>query len=198
MDAFGVQSCKAAVFAEQSAVYIHCCEVYYEVSFTVATLQCLRLNAVFLRISFLESPSVRRMCVIPRSEFDSRETCWPKLALYCPCEILCSGKVGSHIAITPATSTDVEEYPQAPLLDLNAESLHCNCSKFPNADKIMIVSEDDSPRHLTPDSAEPEEASFERDINNTGLQPDHHESDDASDEWFRNESEGNAWLGVVN
>jgi hypothetical protein len=38
-------------------------------------------------------------------------------------------------------------------------SLHCNCSKFPNADKILIVSEDDSPRHST---AEPEEASFER------------------------------------
>jgi hypothetical protein len=33
----------------------------------------------------------------------------------------------------------------------------------------MIVSEDDSPRHSTPDSAEPEEASFERDINNAGI-----------------------------
>jgi hypothetical protein len=73
------------------------------------------------------------------------------------------------IAITPATSTDVEEYPQAPLLDINAESLHCNCSKFPNADKIMIVSEDDSPGHSTADSAEPEEGSFERDINNAGI-----------------------------
>jgi hypothetical protein len=30
-----------------------------------------------------------------------------------------------------------------------------------------------------------------------GLQPDHHESDDASDEWFRNESEGNKWLGLA-
>ena len=68
MDAFDVQPCQAAVFAEQSAVFIHCCEVYYEVSFTVASLQCLRLNAVFLHISFLESPSVRRMCVIPRSD----------------------------------------------------------------------------------------------------------------------------------
>ena len=74
------------------------------------------------------------------------------------------------IAITPATSTDVEEYPQAPSLDINAESLHCNCSKFPNADKIMIVSEDDSPGHSTADSAEPEEGSFERDmINNAGI-----------------------------
>ena len=61
-------TCQAAVFAEQSAVYIHCCEVYYEVSFTVASLQRLRLNAVFLHISFIESPSVRRMCVIPRSD----------------------------------------------------------------------------------------------------------------------------------
>jgi hypothetical protein len=69
MDAFDVQPCQAAVFAEHSAVYIHCCEVYYEVSFTVASLQCLKLNAVFLHISFLESPSVRRMCVyIPRSD----------------------------------------------------------------------------------------------------------------------------------
>jgi hypothetical protein len=38
-------------------------------TYTVASLQCLRLNAVFLHISFIESPSVRRMCVyIPRSD----------------------------------------------------------------------------------------------------------------------------------
>ena len=68
MDAFDVQPCQAAVFADQSVVYIHCCKVNYEVSFTEASLQCLRLNVVFLHISFLESPSVRRMCIIPRSD----------------------------------------------------------------------------------------------------------------------------------
>jgi hypothetical protein len=91
MDAFDIQPCQAAVFAEQSAVYIHCCEVYYEVSFTVASLQCLRLNAVFLHISFIETPSVRRMCIIPRSH-----SIVEKLAgLNSPCilcEIQCSSK----------------------------------------------------------------------------------------------------------
>ncbi len=58
MDALEVQSCQAAVFEEEGAVYIHCCEVFYEVSITVTSLQCLRLNAVFVHISFLNSPSV--------------------------------------------------------------------------------------------------------------------------------------------
>ena len=48
MDALEVQSCQAAVFEEEGAVYIHCCEVFYEVSITV----------VFVHISFLNSPSV--------------------------------------------------------------------------------------------------------------------------------------------
>ncbi len=67
MDALEVQPCQAAVFEEESAVYIHCCEVFYEVSITVTSLQCLRLNAVFVHISFLNSPSVKTMCVVPRS-----------------------------------------------------------------------------------------------------------------------------------
>ena len=58
MDALEVQSCQAAVFEEEGAVYIHCCEVFYEVNITVTSLQCLRPNAVFVHISFLNSPSV--------------------------------------------------------------------------------------------------------------------------------------------
>ncbi len=64
MDALEVQSCQAAVFEEESAVYIHCCEVFYEVSITVTSLQCLRLNAVFVHISFLNSPSVTNNTII--------------------------------------------------------------------------------------------------------------------------------------
>ncbi len=67
MDALEVQPCQAAIFEEESAVYIHCCEVFYEVSITVTSLQCLRLNAVFVHIIFVNLPSMRRMCVIPRS-----------------------------------------------------------------------------------------------------------------------------------
>ena len=44
MDTLEVQPCQAAVFEEESAVYIHYCEVFYEISITVTSL---RQNAVF-------------------------------------------------------------------------------------------------------------------------------------------------------
>ena len=68
------------------------------------------------------------------------------------------------IAITPVVSPDVEEYPPALMVNINAENLHCNCSRFPNVDKV-VISQDNSPRHSSTGSR-PEGTGF---VNNSGI-----------------------------
>ncbi len=68
------------------------------------------------------------------------------------------------IAITPVVSPDVEEYPPALMVNINGENLHCNCSRFPNVDKVVIY-QHNSPRHSSTGS-EPEGTGF---VNNSGI-----------------------------
>ena len=49
------------------------------------------------------------------------------------------------IAITPVVSPDVDEYLPALMVNINAENLHWNCSRFPNVDKV-VISQHNSPR----------------------------------------------------
>ena len=68
MDAFDIQGCQAGVLNEESLIYLHCCDCFYDLSFTIPSLPFLRLNGLFCHFSFLNSPSEKRMCVIPNSE----------------------------------------------------------------------------------------------------------------------------------
>ena len=93
MDALEVQSCQAAVFEEESAVYIHCCEVFYEVSITVTSLQCLRLNAVFVHISFLNAPSVTNNTLLHAWFLFKCSIVCPLQCFIVSCSIVCSKSV---------------------------------------------------------------------------------------------------------
>jgi hypothetical protein len=61
--------------------------IFYCGKFTMFKIKCSVFAYQFYRIP-ISAKNVR----YPEEWFDCRETCWTKLALYCPCEIQCCSK----------------------------------------------------------------------------------------------------------
>ena len=67
MDAISQVSANAELFKSNSRIYLYCCDFCYTFSFTVPSLPFLEINGIFAHFSFLDSPSERRMCILPLS-----------------------------------------------------------------------------------------------------------------------------------
>jgi len=67
MDAISQVSANAGLFKSNSRIYLYCCDFCYTFSFTVPSLPFLEINGIFAHFSFLDSPSERRMCILPLS-----------------------------------------------------------------------------------------------------------------------------------
>ena len=65
MDAIQQQQSQADLFKTSTRIYMHCCDVTNLFTLTVPSLPFLRLEGHF---SFFDSPSERRMCILPLSE----------------------------------------------------------------------------------------------------------------------------------
>ena len=68
MDAIEHQESQADLFKMSSRIYMHCCDLSNLFTFTVPSLPFLRLEGLFGHFSFMDSPSERRMCILPLSE----------------------------------------------------------------------------------------------------------------------------------
>ena len=68
MDAIETQEAQADLFANSNQIYLHCCDVGNCFTVTVPSLPFLTINGLFAHFSFFESPSERRMCIVPLSE----------------------------------------------------------------------------------------------------------------------------------
>lgn len=68
MDAiFDHEWANAELFNSCSLIYVHCCDFDNTFSFTVPSLPFLKLSGLFAYFSFWDSPSERRMSILPLS-----------------------------------------------------------------------------------------------------------------------------------
>ena len=68
MDAIEQHEAQAEFFHSSSRIYLHCCDVSNLFNFSVPSLPFLRVNGLFVHFSFFDSPSERRMGILPLSE----------------------------------------------------------------------------------------------------------------------------------
>jgi len=65
---FDQESTNAKLFDSSSLIYIHCCNLSHMFTFTVPSLPFLELSGIFAHFSLLDSPSERRMRILPLSK----------------------------------------------------------------------------------------------------------------------------------
>ena len=65
--AFDHGSTNSELFNSSSLIYIHCCDFSHTFTFTVRSLPFLKLSGIFAHFSFWDSPSERRMNILPLS-----------------------------------------------------------------------------------------------------------------------------------
>ncbi|XP_028395887.1 uncharacterized protein LOC114519909 [Dendronephthya gigantea] len=67
MDAFERQDFQAAI-VQNTMMYMYCCDPHYDLSFTVPSLPFFKLHGLCCHFAFHNTPSERRLCIIPNTE----------------------------------------------------------------------------------------------------------------------------------
>ncbi|XP_028417266.1 uncharacterized protein LOC114541663 [Dendronephthya gigantea] len=209
MDAFERQDFQAAI-VQNTMMYMYCCDPHYDLSFTVPSLPFFKLHGLCCHFAFHNTPSERRLCIIPNTEAllsklnGLKSPCVinvkasttfefgtiPDEFIHCKAERMLliwdfdvDRVLTENTSAVDAVTPDFDDIEETPLLNINAVS--CNCSNFYPTQKVLLPPLDNTSESGSSQASQEPSESNENDFGHERTEnrdiDDHH--------WFSDESE---------